>query len=77
MPLRDQDKRQIAQFWLIAGEYLRLGADAASNTADTFGMTKKEFIPSTAVTEETKKLAILSAHLSSAAIRLASIDGEK
>jgi len=73
MPLTDAHKRQLSQFALIADGYLRLASDSAQ-IFETFGMTKTAFLPSSSITEEVQKLAMLSAHLSSAAIRLASME---
>ena len=74
MPISDDHKRQISQFALIANAYLQLGAEAASYDSETFGMTKASFHPSGSITDKTKRLAMLSAHLSSAAIRFVSIE---
>lgn len=73
MPLTDAHRRQLSQFALIADGYLRLATDCAQ-IPDTFGMTKAAFLPSATLTDDVRRLAMLSAHLSSAAIRLASID---
>jgi len=73
MPLTDAHKRQLSKFALIADGYLGL-ATASAQISETFGMTKAAFLPSSSVTDDVRKLAMLSAHLSSAAIRLASID---
>lgn len=74
MPLTDAHRRQIAQFILIADSYISLANNAAGLTGETFGMTKLEFMPPASLSARARDLCLLSAHLSSAAIRLASID---
>jgi hypothetical protein len=74
MPLTPEHKRQIAQFMLIAEHYLSLAGPAA-HERETLGMTKHVFMPSNPVTAASVKLAIVGAHISSAAIRLTSIEG--
>ena len=74
MPLAPDHERQIAQFLLIAEEYLRLSAAARDEREETLGMTKLSFLPGEILTEKDRRLAVIGAHLSSAAIRLASIE---
>src|SRR5215470_14998392 len=59
---------------LIAEEYLKLASPAQGEVTETLGMTKESFMPGAAVTENIRELTIVGAHLSSAAIRLASIE---
>jgi hypothetical protein len=66
--------RQIAQFMLIAETYLDLSSPASAETRETLGMTKYAFMPGSALDPRTRALAILGAHISSAAIRLASVE---
>jgi hypothetical protein len=73
MPLGTEHKRQIAQFLIIAEHYLELGA-AAQQVPQTMGDSKARFVDPTRITSEDCRLAITGAHLSSAAIRLASIE---
>lgn len=61
MPLRDSDKRQIAQFILIAEGYLKLGASASSITSETLGMKKRDFLPSASITSRTRELTMIGA----------------
>ncbi len=74
MTLTDEHKRQIAQFMLIAEHYLSLAAPAANEVQETLGMTKHDFLPGAAITDNSVRLAIIGAHISSAAIRLASVE---
>jgi hypothetical protein len=71
--LTDQHRRQIAQFMLIVEVYLDLASPAIMETSETLGMTRHRFIPGESITSEDRTLAIIGAHVSSAAIRLASI----
>jgi hypothetical protein len=73
MSLNAAHERQIAQFLLIAEGYLELASSAATIT-ETLGMTKARFWSPATVGGETRRLAMVGAHLSSAAIRLASIE---
>lgn len=74
MPLNDDHRRQIAQFMLIAQHYLSLAAPAGKEGVETLGMTKHDFMPGAPINERTRGLAIIGAHISSAAIRLASVE---
>lgn len=73
MPLGTDEKRQIAQFLIIAEHYLELGA-AAQQLSQTMGDSKARFMDPSRITSADCSLAITGAHLSSAAIRLASIE---
>ncbi len=74
MPLPPEHQRQIAQFLFIAQHYLQLAEPAERETRETLGMTKDDFLPGVPLTERTRHLIAIGAHLSSAAIRLASIE---
>jgi hypothetical protein len=73
MPIGPDERRQIAQFLVIADYYLELAAPAAA-MLQTMGDSKRRFMDPTRITPEDRALAIIGAHLSSAAIRLASIE---
>ena len=74
MPLPVEHQRQIAQFMFIVEHYLTLAAPAQDEGTETFGMTKDDFMPGIPLTDRSRHLTRVSAHLSSAAIRLASIE---
>jgi hypothetical protein len=74
MPLPPEHQRQIAQFMFIAEHYLQLAEPAERESIETLGMTKDDFLPGSPLTEMTQRLTPIGAHVSSAAIRLASIE---
>ena len=74
MTFTDAHKRQIAQFMVIVQHYLDLASPAKAEREETLGMTKDSYLPGATATESTRQLTIIGAHLSSAAIRLASIE---
>jgi hypothetical protein len=74
MPLQPEHQRQIGQFMFIAEYYLRFAQPAERETTETLGMTKDDFLPGVPLTANTCRLTPIGAHLSSAAIRLASIE---
>lgn len=73
MPLGIEEKRQITQFLLIAEHYLNLAKDSV-DLHQTMGECKSSFLDPNRISSADLDLAILGAHLSSAAIRLASIE---
>jgi len=74
VPLPAEHQRQIAQFMFIVEYYLSLAAPAQLETTETLGMTKDDFMPGIPLTDRGRELTRIGAHLSSAAIRLASIE---
>jgi len=74
LPLDAEHKRQIAQFIVVVAYYLDLALPARRETDVTFEMTKLHYVPGATATARTRELTIISGNLSSAAIRLASID---
>lgn len=74
MPLSPEHQRQIAQFMFVVEHYLALAASAQDETTETFGMAKDDFMPGMPLTERREHLIRIGANLSSAAIRLTSIE---
>jgi hypothetical protein len=73
MSLSKDQKREIAQLMFVARHYLRL-ATSAKGEAVKMGNTKGDFASGATLGKRARRLTIIGAHLSSAAIRLASIE---
>ena len=73
MALQAEHKRQIAQFLLIIDHYIGASARAATS-GSMFSLMKAEFYHPKTILPEFLELTIVSAHMSSAAIRLNTIE---
>jgi hypothetical protein len=74
MPLTIDQERESAQLMFVARHYLSLVAKACKSSTTTMGATKVAFAGSRTLTKPERRETIVNAHLTSAAIRLASVD---
>lgn len=74
MPLNYDHEREITQLLFIAKNYLSLGSDARLFANDTLAAAKDCFARGATPSTRARELTIVGAHLSSAAVRLVSIE---
>ena len=74
MSLHPKQQREIRQLMYVARHYLRCASQAKRERLQTLGDTASDFRSGILPSQKTRRLALLGAHLSSAAVRLATVE---